>query len=291
MPRAIGDKQKELAMSLVANSDGHSLAARCREAAEECAASGIAVSARTLERWCSPTPVTGGPHNSRHNRSVPQYLGDEEAHNAVKAVLAEKNGRTSVRAIAQLLPKGKTTVHSILKAEGLHGYKPIKKPSSDLHRDQKRMDFCNTMLACLDEDPEFHRRIIFTDETFIGEPRMNHQNQRTWAESQPYVWEEVSRGVGKKMAFSGMSYEFGLLPVVWCPKRMGGKEYRQILPEKIFPFLDDLTPAGFDIRFAWMQDSAACHKAISRSIYWSGNSQSLYRSGRLSFNGLQVPQN
>ena len=75
---------------------------------------------------------------------------------------------------------------------GLHAFK--MKLTQELKRldHLKRLNFSNRALAKVDENQEFHRKIIFSDEAhFWHNGFVNKQNMRYWSATNPNVFLET----------------------------------------------------------------------------------------------------
>ena len=116
------------------------------------------------------------------------------------------------------------------------------------------------MLSKLEEDPDYHHRIIFTDETSVGEPTLNDQNDRVWSVSQPAEFREHRRLRQKAMAWSGMNYHLGIPPVYWIESTLNALRYMGLLDSKIIPHLRNITsPEELKDYYVWMHDGAPAH--------------------------------
>ena len=213
----------------------------------------------TLRRWATPSPLSIGPHNSRANRTGNITNVDENIE-AIKQYLNEHQGQASIREISAAVELSRSSVHRILKSEGLHPYKCVEVQALSETAKAQRAEFCNLMLCQIDDDPTYHHRIIFTDETSVGEPRLNHQNDRVWSESQPYEFREHRRIRQKAMAFSGMNYHLGVLPVYWVDSTLNTLRYMELLDSEVTPHLLSITgPNELKDYYIWMQDGSPAH--------------------------------
>lgn len=155
MPFTWSESSRASAFSLIARSEADSVSSRCQEAAHALSEQGIAVPVRTLRRWCLPPPESDSLPTLTPAPARTWFIVNEQSHLEVMAVLAESEGQTSVRKIAQEVNMSKSTVHKILKKEKLHAYRHIRKPASNPTRDAKRMEFCSHMLALIDVTLKF----------------------------------------------------------------------------------------------------------------------------------------
>lgn len=149
---------------------------------------------------------------SLHNVSVPvrQRSARSEENIAAVAASVQADPRQSIPRRSQELGISRTSLWRILRKDlGLHPYK-IKltqelKPLD--HR--KRREFVAWTLEQLGVEPDFHRKIIFSDEAhFWLNGFVNKQNMRYWTESNPHVLHEAPLHPEKV--------------TVWCAMHAGG---------------------------------------------------------------------
>ena len=100
MPAPIPEAVKRRALALLAQSNKHTVNAKCAEIFIKLNQEGHPVSMRTLHRLASPTPISIGPANSRANRNR-QVTNVDENINAVNQCLNHHQGQISIRAIAK----------------------------------------------------------------------------------------------------------------------------------------------------------------------------------------------
>ena len=125
MPAPISEEVKQRALALMAQSNEQTINAKSIEVFNKLQQEGHPVSVRTLNRWASKTPISIGPDNSRANRSSHVTNVDENI-NSINQCLNQHQGQISIREIANKVIISKTSVHTILKNQGLHAYKCIE---------------------------------------------------------------------------------------------------------------------------------------------------------------------
>ena len=259
MPAATPVEVKLRALAMLAQSSKPTVNARCIEVMNKLLEEGHPVSLATLQRWAKPSPLSIGPTNSRANRTG-NVTNVEENIEAIKQYLNAHQGQASIREISSAVQVSRSSVHRILQSENLHPYKCVEVQALSDQTKAQRVEFCNLMLCKLEDDPAYHHRIIFTDETSVGEPRLNHQNDRVWSESQPYEFREHRRLRKKAMAFSGMNYHLGVLPVYWLDSTLNALTYIELLQTEVTPHLLSVTGED-ELRsyYIWQQDGAPAH--------------------------------
>lgn len=148
-----------------------------------------------------------------------------------------------------------------------HQYRPYKiLPVQELNEDQKRrrLEFCQIMLQELDENPDFFKEIMWTDESsFSTAGVFNRKNRRSWENKN-----QRKRKV-KQVKKSGRTSIH-----VWCGifqnKVVGPIFYdftltRQTYLEIILPEVDRLIqefPMDVLTRMIWHQDGATPHNVL-----------------------------
>lgn len=109
---------------------------------------------------------------------------------AEEAVLARvyADPTTSTRAVEWVLNVSKSTVHRIIKDEGLHPYHRTQVQKLHDGDEQLRVAFCEDLLRRHRADPDFLSSILFTDESlFTRAGCFNTHNSHHYAEENPHV--------------------------------------------------------------------------------------------------------
>ena len=153
---------------------------------------------------------------------------------------------------------------------GLHAFK-IKltqelKPLDHL----KRRNFSNSALAKLEENKEFHRKIIFIDEAhFWLHGFVNKQNMRYWSATNPNVLLETPLHLQKVTVWCGFHAGGVIGPYFFVDKNdrhvtVNGERYPTMLEDYLWTELDEL-----DINDMWFQQDGALatqNASISREM-------------------------
>ena len=83
----------------------------------------------------------------------------------------------------------------------MHGYKLITLQALQPGNFPKRVDLCEMLLIRTQEDPDFLKRIIWTDEAkFSREGVFNRQNNHFWAAENPHIIKE--KGYQQQFSFN-----------------------------------------------------------------------------------------
>lgn len=130
---------------------------------------------------------TGSVRELKRVREKP-VTGNQEIVGAVVEAF-EQNPTRSVRNISQVLDVqvSRSSIHRILKSKKFHPFKISL--HQELSEDDmiNRLNFCYFMLQTIEDDPDFIRRMLFSDEsTFKSNSVVNRHNMRYWAIENPH---------------------------------------------------------------------------------------------------------
>lgn len=203
---------------------------------------------------------------SLHNVPVPvrrRNARSEENIAAAEASVQEDPNQSLTRR-SQHLSISVTSLWRILRKDlGLHPYK-IKlthelKPLDHL----KRRRFVNWAEEQLENDPDFHRKIIFSDEAhFWLNGFVNKQNMRYWSGSNSHVIHEAPLHPEKITVWCGLHAGGVIGPYFFVDGAnrhvtVNGNRYRTMLTDYFWHELD-----GIDLDDMWFQqDGATSHTA------------------------------
>lgn len=207
-------------------------------------------------------PEVEPPQRAKRMKTV---VIDENIESIVE-LINEYNGRISIRAIQSETGISYSSVRRMLKELRLHPYKPIRVQKLTDQDKERRLTFCNLMLTLIQDDNEFHRKIIFTDETMVETERApNSQNDRRWSESQPYDFHQHSCYSKKILIWSGINYRIGCLPAFTLEsgrtRGVGAAAYQELLLERVFPYLRENHEHQL-AQLIWQQDGAPAHRTL-----------------------------
>lgn len=174
------------------------------------------------------------------------------------------NPKTSIRRRAQELGLCPSTTWKILRKDlGLRAYKiqlvQEIKPSDH----KKRRDFADFAHEQLAADPEFYRKIWFSDEAhFWLDGYVNKQNCRVWADENPQEIQETQLYPQKLTVWCALSAKGIIGPYIFrnaegAAVTVNGQRYRQMLNDFFFEKMRE-----FEVDDMWFQqDGATCHTA------------------------------
>src|ERR1700729_1872081 len=196
------------------------------------------------------------PRRHRNARTVENIA-------AVRASVAV-DPNLSIPRRAQELRIKQTTTWRILKEDlNLHPYKIVLTQELKPLDHRRRRAFSAWSLEQLETDPNFAKKIIFSDEApFWLSGYLNKQNCRFWCENNPQQIYEKPLYPLKVTVWCGLWYG-GIIGPFFFQNEAGdavtvnGERYRQMLRHFLWPNLDAL-----DLEDMWFQqDGATCHTA------------------------------
>ena len=153
-----------------------------------------------------------------------------------------------------------TSQRSVFRFLHKHTYKSYKIHLSQELRPgdvARRLDFAQTMLEQCDEEPDFVRNILFTDEAgFNLNCTPNKQNVRMWARENPReVYPAHTQYPGRVNVWAGMLNGSILGPIV-IDSTLMGETYLALLENEISAALAKVDPGA---ELWWMHDGCLSH--------------------------------
>ena len=216
----------------------------------------------TIERLVEKFESTGTVQNvpvpvrQRSARSVENIAAAEAS--------VEESPNVSLTRRSQALGISVTSLWRILRNDlGLHPYKiKLTQELKPLDHQKRRM-FVNWAEQQLENDSDFYRKIIFSDEAhFWLNGFVNKQNMRYWSDSNPHVLHESSLHPEKITVWCGLWAGGVIGPYFFRDDQdrhvtVNGNRYRSMITEYFWPQLDDM-----DLEDMWFQqDGATSHTA------------------------------
>ena len=172
---------------------------------------------------------------------------------------------------SQELSIAQTTLWRIMRKDlGLHAFKIKLTQELKPHDHLKRRNFFNWALAKLEENEEFHRKIIFSYEAhFWLNSFVNKKNMRYWSATNPNVPLETPLRPQKVTVWCGFHAGGVIGPYFFVDENdrhvtVNGERYRAMLEDYLWPELDEL-----DINDMWFQQDGVplAPQHASQSIY------------------------
>ncbi|XP_011313280.1 uncharacterized protein [Fopius arisanus] len=172
----------------------------------------------------------------------------------------ENSPELSVRGIASALGTTRSTVHRVLRVEGLHPWKYT--PVQELKPEDfpKRVDFCQWLLD-RSREPEVIRNVCWTDEKiFVRKGIVNQHNEHHWAFKNPRLTKETNF----QYRWDHMNIWGGIIGdevhIHHLPGRLDGGNYLGFLQDRLVNVIGD----GHAERDVWFQhDGAPAHTCVA----------------------------
>ncbi len=201
-----------------------------------------------------------------HNVPVPvkQRKARSEQNIAAASASVEQDPNQSLTRRSQSLGISVTSLWRILRKDlGLHPYK-IKLTQELKQLDHfKRRTFVNWAQQQLENDADFHSKIIFSDEShFWLNGFVNKQNMRYWSGNNPHVLHETQLHPEKITVWCGLHAGGVIGPYFFVDDEnrhvtVNGNRYRAMLTDYFWHELE-----GMDLADMWFQqDGATSHTA------------------------------
>lgn len=196
------------------------------------------------------------PVHRRVGRSIENIV-------AVRESVAENPG-TSIRHRGQELNISRPTLQRILRKDlHLHAYKVLLTQELKPTDHAQRRAFVDWALAQHQVDPDFSKKIFFSDEAhFQLNGYVNKQNCRIWGSENPRVIIEKSMHPPRVTVWcafwnGGVIGPYFFENVAGNAVTVNGVRYREMVTEFLWPQLD-----GIDVEnMFFQQDGATCHTA------------------------------
>lgn len=167
----------------------------------------------------------------------------------------------SIRRIANRLSLSKWAVWRILKREGLHPYH-FRRVQEILEPDYVRAIFCSWILRETRYDPNFLKRIMWTDEaTFTRSGYTNYRNEHLWLQENPHAIRPSSfQHKFSVNVWAGMIDDILIGPII-LPETMNSPRFLNFLETDFFDALLEL-PLAYRTRMILQLDGAPAHFAL-----------------------------
>lgn len=165
-----------------------------------------------------------------------------------------------IRELQLVRPSTETDTRSVRCVLNKEKYYPYKCQSGqELKEDDhpKPVEFCEKFPEKVDEDPEFLKNVVFSDEaSFYLNGAVNKHNERYWCNENPY-WkvEEHTQNPQKVNVWCGIMGQH-LMGPLFVEGIMTGQKYRDLLETAIVPRLQELFPGDLFQRVWFQQDGA-----------------------------------
>lgn len=199
----------------------------------------------------------GHVRKTETNRQI--ALNEEVKLNVLLAV--EENPTTSTRQVATEQEISQSSVVRILNAQKFHPYKLVILQEFTEADPDRRLQFCEEMMALIDGNDLSTENILFSDEsTFTLNGEVNRQNCRYWAEENPHWMREGHTQWPQKVnVWAGIIRDRVIGPIFF-EQNLNGARYLEFLEEELVPNLAVMFPdveADVPNRNIWFQQDGA----------------------------------
>lgn len=216
----------------------------------------------TIRRLIRKFETTGSvadeavPVRQRNARSLENIVAVRDS--------VRENPRQSIPRRAQELGLSATSTWRIMRRDlGLHPYKVQLTQELKPNDHRQRRVFADWALEHLAADPDFGKKIIFSDEAhFWLSGFVNKQNYRIWSDENPREIHQVPLHSEKVTVWCGFWFG-GIIGPYFFEDAQGaaltvnGDRYRTMIMNFLWPRMD-----GMDLTNMWFQqDGATCHTA------------------------------
>jgi len=171
-----------------------------------------------------------------------------------------RDPETSIRTVAIRFDVSPWKVWDVLRQEGLHPYHFLRVQGLEGTDSQQRINFCKWLLYNDVEDPQFFRRILWTDEsTFTREGGFNVHNRHYYAAENPrLIRQQRFQRRFKINVWIGCIGNLIVGPLFDLPTTLGGNDYLRFLQHNLPTLLEDV-PLNIRQRMIFQHDGAPPH--------------------------------
>lgn len=145
---------------------------------------------------------------------------------------------------------------------------------------QRRLQFSNWFLDKIRQQPDFHRKLIWSDETYISSAGIfNRHNEHIWADSNPHSTSTVQRQGRFGFSVWCALFDSQVLAYEIYDDNLNGENYHRIINENLIENYLDNIPLAQRREIFFQQDGAPPHqrRAVSDllnsnfGLNWIGN--------------------
>lgn len=166
---------------------------------------------------------------------------------------------TSTRRVAAQLPVSNWQVWRVLNRDKMHPYHTMKVQELLPVDLQRRLDFCYLMKRKLEEDNNFIKNILWTDEcTFTKAGYFNTHNEHTWATQNPRVVKVTRTQFRFKVNVWAGIVDHHLVGPFIIDGNLSSEMYMRFLRDEL-PILMENIPLSVRRRIIFQQDGAPPH--------------------------------
>jgi len=151
------------------------------------------------------------------------------------------------------------SVHRILKKNKFHPFKVTLVHELNEDDFDRRVEFCEDMMARIDNNPNFHFNIVFSDEaTFELNGTLNRHNCRYWDNVNPYWKREDNTQYLEKLNVWAEILNDQIIDPFFIEGNLNSEKYEDMLHNEIVPRIMEITGQNFEHTY-FQQDGASPH--------------------------------
>jgi transposase len=208
---------------------------------------------RTVRRFMDNGTVKDLERSGR-----PKSVASEEKQIEIAQAFVE-NPYLSLRRAGNEHDVSHETVRKVLKSIHFHPYKIHLVQELNEDDPDRRIEFSETMMNRIDEDPLFLYNIVFSDEaTFTLKGEVNRHNCRYWSETNPaWMLDSHTQYPQKLNVWAGILNDT-LIGPFFINGNLNAGMYEQLLRNQIIPRIREIAGNNYDDTW-FQQDGAAPH--------------------------------
>lgn len=221
---------------------------------------GVSISNGGAKKVVTKFLTTGSVSNIKKRRKL---FNEDDAASLLALHSVREAPRTSLRRRALEVGISKSHLQRIFKQNRILPFKPKFRHTLEAGDDAKRLDFCLEMGERFLNNVEFHKRIMFSDEsTFTTNGVVSSQHCRYWSETNPHFTISSQRQYFKKInVWCAVSYH-GIIGPYFFENNLNGDTYLDMLQNFLKFELDEL-PLSYRNRMIFQQDGCPAHHAAT----------------------------
>lgn len=194
----------------------------------------------TVSRILNNFKQTGSLEYKYKNEHTKTVCTEENQLEVLQAVV--ENPRRSTQELHAYTGIKKTSIKKILKKHKYHAYKPMFICTFQRRDYDLRYDFCMWIQGEIEDQRDFHRHILFGDEsTFTTNGVVSSQNCRWWSDENPnFVIDNKNQYYQKTNVWCGIIND-KLIGPFFFRQNLTGDTYLHFLENELTDFLDNMS--------------------------------------------------
>lgn len=216
---------------------------------------------RTIQRFEDTGSVKDRPRSGRSKTATNEDKSLEVLQSFVE------DPHTSINRVSQENEISFGSVHKILKLNKWHPFKMslVHELSEDDY--DRRMEFCETLMAMIIENPELLDNIVFSDEaTFELTGNVNRHNLRYWSSDNPHWMRENHTQYPQKINVWAGIFRGQPVGPFFIEGNLTAAIYETLLREQVIPEIQRLADGNVEDVF-FQQDGAPPHYGLNVRRY------------------------